>query len=201
MRHASSFSKSHKRLLTRFRTKLGRVTVRMVASPVPRAPDDRLERGKLRLPMQIAFDTARARHQHGRITGTAGDFAYGNRMPGYAANGFDHFANAIAAAGAEIVNELVTLAQSLEHKNMRAGEVAHMNVITDAGAIGCGIVGSEDRNVFALSERNLQRKRNQMRLRHMVLAKIAGGSRGVKIAEARIPQAVDTVKPGEHLLD
>src|SRR6266849_4319337 len=35
----------------------------------------------------------------------------------------------------------------------------------------------------------------------MVLAQIAGGSSGVEIAEGGVPQAVDAVKPGEHLLD
>src|SRR6266436_7960343 len=112
-------------------------------------------------------------------------------MPGYTANSFDHFANAISAAGTEIVDELVALAQSIEHPDMRAGEIAHMNVITDAGAIRGGIVGAENRDVFALSERDLQREGNQVRLRHMVLAQIAGGSRGVEIAEGGVPQAVD----------
>src|SRR6266436_8692983 len=102
------------------------------------------------------MDAAGARYEHGRITGTARDFARGDGVPGYAANGFDHFANAISAAGTEIVDELVALAQSIEHEDVRAGEIAHMNVITDAGAIRGGIVGAENRDVFALSERDLQ---------------------------------------------
>src|SRR6266436_6163674 len=75
-----------------------------------------------------------------------------------------------------------------------------MNVIADAGAIGSGIVGAKDGDVFALSEGDLQREGNQVRLRHMVLAQIAGRSRGVEIAQTGISQTVDAVKPGEHLL-
>src|ERR1700687_1296799 len=122
-------------------------------------------------------------------------------MPGDAAYSFDLVANAIAPPGAEIVDELVALAQSLEHQNMGAGQITHVNVIADTGAIRGGIVGAEDGDVFTLSERDLQRERNQVRLRHMVLSQIAGGSRGIEIAETGVAQAVNAVKPGEHLLD
>src|ERR1700738_3209447 len=167
----------------------------MRAPPIPSATHNRLKRGKLRLPIQIALDTARARHQHGRIAGTPRHFTRGNRMSRYAANGFYNLANAKTAAGAKIVDELVALAQRIQHQNMRAGQVAHVNVITDAGAIRSGIVGSEDGDGFALSERHLQRQGNQVRLGHMILAQMAGGSRRVEIAEAGITQAMDKMKP------
>src|SRR5260370_51233 len=122
-------------------------------------------------------------------------------MPGYAANSFDNFANAKAATRAEIVDELVALAQRVQDQNMRAGQVTHVNVVTDAGAIRSRVVGSEDGDVFALSERHLQRKGNQVRLGHMILAQMSSGSRRVEVAEAGVVQAMDAVKPGEHLLD
>src|SRR5260221_3764437 len=140
-----------------YRQKLRCVAVRMRAPPVPRAADDRLERGKLRLPVQIALDAARARHQHGGITGTPRHFARRHPVPRHAASRFDNFANAIAAAMAEILDEVVALTQSIEHQNMRAGEIADMNVITDAGAIGSGLDGANDRVELSLLERNLQR--------------------------------------------
>src|SRR5260221_6729909 len=100
--------------------------------PVPRAADDRLEGGKLRLPVQIALDAARARHQHGGITGTPRHFARGNRVPGHAASRLDNFADAIAAASADIVDELVALTHSIEQQNMRACAIAFMDVNTYA---------------------------------------------------------------------
>src|ERR1700719_4292732 len=112
-------------------------------------------------------------------------------MPSYAASGFEHFANAKAATGPEIVDELVALAQRVEHKDMRAGEIVHVNVVADAGAIRGGIVGAKDRDVFTLPECDLQREGNQVRLRHMVFAQITGGSGSVEIAQARISQPVN----------
>src|SRR5258706_225869 len=122
-------------------------------------------------------------------------------MPRYATNGVDHLADAKAVPGTEIVDKLAALTQRIEDQNVRAGEVADVNVIADAGAVGRGIVCAEDGNVLALSERYLQRERNQVRLRHMILAKIPGGSRSVEITETRITQTVDAVKPGEHLFN
>ncbi len=121
-------------------------------------------------------------------------------MPGYAANGLDHFANAEPATGTEIVDKLAALTQRIENKNVRAGKIADMNVIADACAVWRGIVGTEDGDVLALSQRHLQRERNQVRLGHVILAKITGSSRSVEITEAGIPQSVDAVKPGQHLL-
>src|SRR5258708_12450522 len=92
-----------------YRQKLRCVAVRMRAPPVPRAADDRLERGKLRLPVQIALDAARARHQHGGITGTPRHFARGNRVPGHAPSRFDNFPNPITPPPSDILHALVTL--------------------------------------------------------------------------------------------
>src|SRR6266849_5133863 len=107
---------------------------------------------------------------------------------------FDNFANAKAATGSEIVDELVALAQRAQHQNMRAGQVTHVNVVTDAGAIRSWIVRSEDGNVFALSECHLQRQGNQVRLGHMIFAQISSGSRRVEVAEGGVAQAMDAVK-------
>src|ERR1700704_4593835 len=104
-------------------------------------------------------------------------------MSGYAANGFENFANAKSAAGTEIVDKLIALAQRVEHQNMRASEITHMNEIADAGAVRGGIVRAENRDIFALSEGHLERQRNQVGLGHMVLAELAGGSRGIEITK------------------
>src|SRR5438445_12818798 len=98
-------------------------------------------------------------------------------MPGYAANGLDHFANAEPATGTEIVDKLAALTQRIENKNVRAGEVADVNVIADACAVWRRVVRTEDGDVLALSQRHLQRERNQVRLGHMILAEITRGSR------------------------
>ncbi len=78
-------------------------------------------------------------------------------MPSYTANRFDDFSNAKTVAGTKIVNKLVVLTQSVEHQDVGAGEVADVNIIADASAIWRRIIGSENRDVFAFSQRNLQR--------------------------------------------
>src|SRR5712692_1985965 len=101
--------------------------------------------------MQIALDASRTRNQHGRIARPPTHLTHGNRMPSYAANSFDDFANAKTASGTKIVNKLVVLTQSVEHQDVGAGEVADMNIVADASAIRRRIIGPENRDVFAFS--------------------------------------------------
>src|SRR5246127_3532062 len=131
-----------------------RVAFRMFSAPLPGATHDGLELRKLRLPVQVTLDAVRRRYQHCRIAGAPRHLARGNRMTGYASSGFDDFANAKAVTGAEIVDELVALAQRVEYEDVRAGEIAHVNVIADAGAVRRGIVRAKDGYVLAFSQRD-----------------------------------------------
>src|ERR1700722_20087429 len=91
--HAFSFFHS---TLTEGPRHTSRVAVRVFAAPFPRAAYDGLELRKLRLPVQITLDAFRAGHQNRRITRAPRLLTCRDRMPSYAANSLDHFANAKA---------------------------------------------------------------------------------------------------------
>ena len=122
-------------------------------------------------------------------------------MPCHVARGFDHFADAESAAVAEIVGELVLLAQRIEREHVRARQIADVDVIADARSVGRFVIGSENRDEFAFALRDLQNQRNQMRFGMVGFALVCGRAGGVEIAQAGVTQSVDLVKPLEHLLD
>ena len=117
------------------------------------------------------------------------------------ARGLDDFADAEAASVAEIVGELVLLAQRIEREHVRARQIADVDVIADAGSVGRFVVGAKNRDEFAFALRDLQNQRNQMRFGMVGFALVCGRAGGVEIAQAGVTQSVDLVKPLEHLLD
>jgi len=66
---------------------------------------------------------------------------------------------------------------------MRFGEVAHVNVIPNAGAIGRGMFGPENGKGFASAKGGLQDARDEMGFGVMMLAEFCSGTGGVEIAE------------------
>src|SRR6202007_2681929 len=65
-------------------------------------------------------------------------------------------------------------------------DVQDVNVIAKAGAIGCGIVRSEDVDMGQVSGGCVQDTRNQVGLRAMMFAALGGSTRSIKIAEAGV---------------
>ena len=76
-----------------------------------------------------------------------------------------------------------------------------MNVVTDAGSVGCFVVGAENRDGFSLALSDLQNQRNQMRFGMVCFALIWGRACGVEVPQAGVTQSVDFMKPLEHELD
>src|ERR1700732_972157 len=124
----------------------------MRAPPSPGTAHDTLEIGKLRPPIELAFDFLRASDQHARIAGTARRLLGGNRMLGHPADGFDDFANAEAAAVSEIVDQLLLIAKGVEHQQVCASEIAHMNIVADAAPVGSGVISAVNGNVVSLPQ-------------------------------------------------
>src|SRR6185295_16410798 len=56
----------------------------------------------------------------------------------------DHFAHAETLAVTEVVDEAVFPLERLENEQMGVRQIAHVNVIADAGAVRCRIVVSEN---------------------------------------------------------
>src|SRR5512140_2286376 len=117
--------------------------------PLPCRRDDGAQVLKARLPAELPRDPLRAGDQHGGVAGAARAEADGDLTPADVAGDVDDLLDAVpAAAAAQVVRAAgVTLDQRLQRDQVRAGEVAHVDVVADAGSVGRGVVGAEDRDL------------------------------------------------------
>ena len=85
---------------------------------------------------------------------------------------------------------------------MRRRQIAHMDIVADAGPVGRGVVVAEDGDVRARAGRGLQHQRDQVCLGVVLLARLARcvGARGVEIAQRHRRHSVGcTSIPQDHL--
>ena len=112
----------------------------------------------------------------------------------------------IAGAVAEVVDERFGLGglveQAAEAEHMGFGQIAHMDVIADAGAIGGGVVVAEDLQVGAAARHHIKHERDQVGFRVVVFTQIAIGigAGSIEIAENHTGQPVGSAKIAEQLL-
>src|ERR1700749_3668521 len=115
----------------------------MRLKPIPGAANDVFESRVLSLPFQFAFNFFGARNKNRRVAGTARHFFRWNRMPRDFACSLDDFADAEAAAIAQVVDEFVLFAERIEREDMGAGQIGEGNVVADAGSVRSFVVGAE----------------------------------------------------------
>ena len=80
---------------------------------------------------------------------------------------------------------------------MRLGQIGDVDVVAHRGAVGRRVVGAEDRERSPAAVRRLDRQRDEVRLRGVVLADFAVGigAGGVEVAKRRVAQAVAPAVP------
>ena len=110
----------------------------------------------------------------------------------------DHFAHTRAAAGAEIVKGTLL---RFERQDMRARQIENVNVVANAGAIRCVVIGAVNFNMRFFAERDLQHIRDEMRLAAMVFAKFCRRAGGIEIAQRDKAQSVDLIVPAQDFLE
>ena len=78
---------------------------------------------------------------------------------------------------------------------MRLSEIGHMNVVTNAGAIGRGIVGAEDLQFRSGAGRRAESERDEVALRLMQFADFSAFVRsgGIEVAQAGEAKPVTTI--------
>src|SRR5690606_29753854 len=114
------------------------VAAGMRGVPFPSGGDDRLDVGELDLPAELALGLGRIGIERGRIAGAAWALENFYRFAEDFFDGANHFAVRRRFAGAEIVEELrAGRGEFVEHGDVRAAEIVDMNVIAEAGAVGC----------------------------------------------------------------
>src|ERR1051325_4942795 len=170
----------------------------MCLMPFPGAVDDGLDRIVPGRPAELLANPARVGHELGWIAGSPGRFDGGGFVSGNLPRGVDPLFDRGTVAAAEI--EHVALLAG-ERAHVCRGEIDDVNVITDARAVGSGIIGAEDLDVWALAQRDLEDNGNQMRLLAVMFTVAAGRTSRVEVAQTDVLDAVQTVVPVEDFLE
>src|SRR5581483_634798 len=89
----------------------------------------------------------------------------------------------------------------LEREHVGCGEIRHMDIVADTGAVRRGVVVAKDVNGRTLAGRGLQHERDEMGLLRMTLAARGGRAGGIEIPQADPSQAIGAFVPREGLLE
>ncbi len=95
--------------------------------------------------------------------------------------------------GAQVVEEARARRSELgKHRDVRPAQVVHMDIIAQTRAVGGGVVGAEELQVRPLADRHVDRDRDQVGLRVVVLADAAvlGGAGRVEVPKGGETEAV-----------
>src|SRR4029077_4712211 len=124
--------------------------------------------------------------QHGGIAGAARAQFARDLAAGDALRYIDDFQDGEAAAVADIEGFAGNALDLLESTDMGIGDIENVDVVADAGSVGCGIVRAEDIDVGKAAAGSIEDAGNQMSFDAMMLAALLGGTRSVEIAEADV---------------
>lgn len=139
------------------------VALGVVADPPPKVLAGVLHL-PLRLPVQLLVGQARVGRQVEHVTLPPLDDIVGQVATHDLAERLDHLEHRGATAGAQVprLDAGLVLAQVVESDQMALGEVAHVNVVADGGAITGGVIVAEDEEFLALAGGDLSQQREQV---------------------------------------
>src|SRR2546426_11550262 len=123
------------------------------------------------------------------ITGTAWTELARNFAAGDALRSIDDLQDRGAAAVANVEGFAGNLADLFKRADMGIGDIEHVDVIADAGAIWCGIVRAEDIDMGKPTAGGIENAGNDVSFHTMMLAAFLGGSSRVEIAEGHIVES------------
>ncbi len=140
------------------------------------------------LPAQNLQGSGTPADQLGGISRAARRNAFGNRMPGDPARGFDQLSHRVSATRTQIAGQaLGSRLKACQGTQVGVRQVNDMDIVSNASAIGRWVVIAEDPDLLALAQGDLKHQGNQMGFGSVVFAQIALGRRasGVEIAKRR----------------
>jgi len=124
--------------------------------PRPGGGDDLVKGGVLGLPVEVAADFFAGGDQRGGIAGAARGKLVGDGLAGDAAGGVEDLKDGIAGAVADVVGFAGDAVDGFKGEDVGVGDVQDMDVIADTGAVGSGIVGTEDFNVGSEADSSVE---------------------------------------------
>ena len=142
-------------------------------------------------PSQHPLSFRRGGHQHRRIARTPRSDLSPDRPSTGVFRCLDNFENGMSPACSQIDSQRVAVFfQVLQRPDVRIGEIVHVNVVANAGAIRSRVVGPVDEQLGSVRGGGGKRQWNQVSFRVVHLANLAAvvftvlGYRSVEITQA-----------------
>jgi len=172
--------------------------------PFPGGGNDRLDAGEFNGPAEFGFGLRRIGVECGGIAGTTGCERVRHFLAGDffdRANDFEHGGRCPCAQVVEITG--AGFGQFIEDGDVRAAEVVDVDVVAEAGAVGCRVIGAENLQGRALAGGGVDGERDEMRLGIVIFADraVLGCAGGVEIPEGGEAQAVGEGERLEQVFD
>src|SRR5215469_2071137 len=108
--------------------------------------------------------------------------------------------NRIAFAGADVVSREFWLSRNLESEDVGFCYVQYVNIIPQTSTVRCFVVLPVNFEIGPLSCGSLQKQRNNMSLRPVMLADYSSRAAGIKVAKRQHRPAVGSGVPIESTL-
>src|SRR6056297_444316 len=164
-----------------------------IAAGLPRIAHDVVEVGVRGHPAQLLARPLRGGDQHRWVAGTTRNLVGGDRVAGDPPSRLDHLPDAEPGGVAEVAGQRAVVVEPFDRPHVRVGEVRHVDVVADRGAVGGGVVGAVHRDAVALTAGDLQHQRDQVGLGVVALGPSGRGTGGVEVAQGGGAQPVDPV--------
>ena len=172
--------------------------------PLPGGGDDFFCIRVGRLPAQGFFAFLGRCDEDRGVAGAARFFGDFEIDAGHGFRGVDDVADAEAVFAAQVeIVAIAALEQIFHSQHMGIGQIHHVDVVADAGAVGGGVVGAVNGDVVADALGRFQDDGDQVRLRVVGFADgaIEGSAGGIEIAQCHIAETVGFREVAHHVFN
>ena len=125
--------------------------------------------------------------QYGRISLSAFRLDNPEVFSCHTSRGIDDFANRIAVPRSQIdwLGGNSAFHQCFQSGDMRTGEISDVNIVSQAGTVGCGVIRSEDLYFVTPARSRIKDQRNEVGFGIMIFPEfaIAVGARRVEVSQ------------------
>src|SRR6266850_2063852 len=149
-------------------------------------------------PTERALELFLAGDQNGRVAGAPRSEFARDLAAGDALGHIDNFQDRESTTVADVEGFAGNAVDLLKRANVGIGDIEHVDVVADAGAVRCGVVRAEDIDMRQPTAGGIENPGNEMSLHAMMLAAFLGGSGSVEIAEAHVFEPCVNLVLGEN---
>src|SRR6202521_4918458 len=152
-------------------------------------------------PTEHALELFLAGDQNGRVAGAPRSEFARDLAAGDALGGIYNFQDRESTAVADVKGFAGNAVDLLKGADVGIGDIEHVDVVADAGAVRRGVVRAEDIDVRQPTAGGIENPGNEMSLHAMMLAALLGGSGSIEIAEAHVFEPCVELVIGQNLFE